>query len=823
METKCLKFNSQGGKKISILKTGNYQIDKQLEDQCLKKSKGLYIWTHITNINFIENNNITSDIDKCIIANNDFGVFVQNGWVKPGQYGQNTEFGISPIDTIDGYTSGQYDEIIILKIFNDMENPYQIEQKSWHQNPIFKSRKVIHGGGFEKINAPISEIIDELSKNLNISIEKFNEKNISKDIRFDLFNKITFNLKINKKFTFSYLLHMRFAKTGFYLQLVNDLGKYDDSLLFILYSDDYTVYGSYKNWIEDKKCWGDSIKFIDCSKSDNPQNEVLECKANGIIPFIKVGTKTPTNKIDFLKEVPSVKKIVLIEEADYGTWTSKSSEKLEYLDSIGVVITSGTGIDKASYNKEIDHLFLYDIIDGYMVKNGIHPIYNKESYKNDYMNFPSPKVYDINFSLALQNFQKNLTGDSKTKLNKLFKDPVSNSSYIKSFFKSVLCIPDINNINSFNFYNNRKNSFGYRDDIDNNVSLCYLPGGMKNKDIESIKNILISDKEIESRFEIIIISGDETSREESEKFTKGKLIEFKNNGKNKSVIILASNMAKRSYSISEIKNVFLMFDGGSDTSVEQIIARAMTEGYQYNGLEKNEFNIICCSVDPNREKMSVIEMFLINKIAKAFNNYNMSTEESTRLILSVFPLNLVDENGIEFQKIGFDDFIKRNPKSQMYLDAAKAGINLDLLPDDIIKTLENSGLKSDFIDSISKTKLDLKGLKSILNKKKKSNNSNKNIDERDEIDKSIKILEAIIVIIESSFNISLYIEQNKSFSILETLNYINNDRELNELFKIDFGIETEVCIFVINSGCINEKLINAGIDEQIIEIEYDEM
>jgi hypothetical protein len=821
LETICLKYNSKGGKKVSVIKTGNYYLDKEMQDTCLRKSKGLYIWTYINNIDFIKTEDIDPDNYKYMLYENDHGIFIHKSWIKPGQYGQNAVSGISPVDTIDGYTSGQYDEIVILKVYDDLENPYDIEQKSWHQNAIFHTRRTIDGGGFEKINAPISEIEEELFKNINKSgnIEIFKEKNISKYIREELFNKIKSKVDKNDNFIYSYLLHMRFAKTGFYLQLINDLGNIYNDMVFIIYANDYTVFGSYEDWIVNKKCWGNSIRYIDSSLTKSLEDDIFKSIMDGVIPVVKVGTGTSDDKIDFLSTID--RKISLVEEGDYGAWTKNSSSKLLKLNSLGTIVTSGTGIERASYGKDLDDVFLYDIMDGYMVKSGTHQIYNDELYKNDYINFPDPFVYDINFSSSLQKFQENLTGDSKTKLNKIFKDPNNNSDYIISFFKSVFCIPDVNNLTSFEFYNTRKNSFLYRDDIDGNVSLCSLPSGMRNVDIEIVKEIILSDNELSKKFEIIILSGDETSRKDSEKFTKGRLREFKNNGLNKSVLILASNMGKRSFSISEIKNVFLMFDGGSDTSSEQIIARGMTEGYQYNGIEKKSFNIICCSIDPNRETLSPIDMFLVNKISNCLNRFKMTTEESTRLVLSVFPLNLIDENGIEFNKINFVDFIKRNPKSRMYLDVAKSTIDLELLPDNIKNILVNSGLKSEVDKLKSNTKLNLDGIKTLLKDKKK--NLNKEKDDNKELDETIKVLEAILVIIESSFNISLYIDRTKGFSLLETLIKIENDLELKEMFKSDFGIESKTCIFVIESGCINQDLINASIDEQIIEIEYDEL
>jgi hypothetical protein len=821
IETKSILNNAQGGKRISILKTGNFQIDKHLEELCLSTSKGLYIWTPITSIEFVES--VTEDDKPYIISTTENGYLLQkkDTWLKPGQYGENTENGIKPIDTINSYSSGQQDEIVILDIYQ-IDNPYKFEQEAWHKNSNFQSRKSIDGFGTEKITAPISEIRLELEKIIKpISIEKFNEKNISIDIRNNLFDKITNDLQKSKVSTYGYLLHMRFAKTGFALQLISQLGNYDKDLIFILFADDYTVYGSYRDWIEKKKCWGDTIRFIDAG-TDDLEEEIYYCKLNGIIPFVKVGSKTTYEKTKCLSEFPSNKKIKIVEEGDFGAWTKNNRNRSELLDTDITIIVSGTGIDKASYGRKLDELFIYDIIDGYLVKNSKHPIWNDIRYVDDYKNFPDVKVYDINFSQQVKNLQSKLSGDDKTSLNKLFRNINNNEEFILSFFKSVLCLPDIKNIDSYNFFNNKQKSFAYNKDIKGNVSLISLTAGLQNKDLDKLKDLLLSDDIISKNFEIMILNGDVTSREESEKYTRGRLKEFK--GSKKAVLILASNMGKRSYSIPEIKNVFLMFDGGSGHGTEQVIARGMTEGYQYDGEVKTYFNVISCSINPNREVMSVIDMFLVNKIAHTFNKFKgMTTEQATSIVLGCFPLNLIDQDGIDFNNVDFKEFIKRNPKSQMYIDAAKAGINLDLLPDDIQKILEKSGLKIEF-NTIVKNKLDLKGLKTKLSKNKDNNKkSNKDPKEKEEIERAIKVLEALIVLVESSLAIKFFLNEEGNFSIIDTIDKIISDVEVSKEFFQEFNIEPEICKFVIESGTIDEKLIDASVDEKLIEIEYREL
>jgi hypothetical protein len=146
--------NARGGNKISIIKTGNYQKDKNLEEKCKTISKGLYIWTNIDNILQIEKNNITDELKNYIISESEEFYFIQKpgSWIKPGQFGEDAQNGIRPMDTINNYSHGQLDEIVILDIYNNISNPYELERKAWHGNAIFNSRTETHGSGTERKN-----------------------------------------------------------------------------------------------------------------------------------------------------------------------------------------------------------------------------------------------------------------------------------------------------------------------------------------------------------------------------------------------------------------------------------------------------------------------------------------------------------------------------------------------------------------------------------------------------------------------------------------------------------------------------------------------
>jgi hypothetical protein len=70
---------------------------------------------------------------------------------------------------------------------------------------------------------------------------------------------------------------------------------------------------------------------------------------------------------------------------------------------------------------------------------------------------------------------------------------------------------------------------------------------------------------------------------------------------------------------------------------------------------------------------------------------------------------------------------------------------------------------------------------------------------------------------------SFFVDNEGNFSIIDTLNQVINDKELSKDFYQEFDIEPEICKFVIEIGSIDESLINASVDEKIIELEYREL
>lgn len=86
IETIPVLSNAQGGQRISILKTGNFHKDENLKELCLSVDSGLYIWTSINSIEFVEN---ISDDQKPYVISETSGAQINGFYIQKKTHGSN--------------------------------------------------------------------------------------------------------------------------------------------------------------------------------------------------------------------------------------------------------------------------------------------------------------------------------------------------------------------------------------------------------------------------------------------------------------------------------------------------------------------------------------------------------------------------------------------------------------------------------------------------------------------------------------------------------------------------------------------------------------
>ena len=100
------------------------------------------------------------------------------------------------------------------------------------------------------------------------------------------------------------------------------------------------------------------------------------------------------------------------------------------------------------------------------------------------------------------------------------------------------------------------------------------------------------------------------------------------------------DMGSRSYSVSEIDTMFLMFDGGMESQVKQKISRVLTPGKLMDGDNKGAGIIIDLSFDSNRTQLTPIDLFIVSEAIK-FSKEEETLQESIKRICNVYPIFVI--------------------------------------------------------------------------------------------------------------------------------------------------------------------------------------
>jgi hypothetical protein len=293
-----------------------------------------------------------------------------------------------------------------------------------------------------------------------------------------------------------------------------------------------------------------------------------------------------------------------------------------------------------------------------------------------------------------------------------------------------------------------------------------------------------------------LINSDETSNREVEEQAKKIIARAKETGKK--VVFVSKDMASRSFSLSEIDTVILMFDRGSYSTITQKVARVLTHGKTYNGSLKTHGNIISLSLDPNREDVSPIDEYIVYEAEKVQVN---DLNEGIQRVLKSMDI-FTNDNG-DIEPIEVDVYADRliNSSTLIKLGCETSKVDKVIVDSTLVKML--LGIE---VSEVVKEKL--MGIDSSKVKRTKDEPQTK---EEKELEKKIediriKIKKVLDNIVENAVEIS-EINNCESDDIIDTLNMIDNKGYCNEVIH-EVGVNCEMVKQIITMGGLSYKLLN---------------
>jgi len=418
--------------------------------------------------------------------------------------------------------------------------------------------------------------------------------------------------------------------------------------------------------------------------------------------------------------------------------------------------------------------------------------YTLQESKDSVKNIVKPTFLRLSLGGVIEKFDS-VSDDYKTDWSKLFFSVNKNKNILKNLIKGL-----------FGTYGG---SVEYLIDLDTtemspkDVTMVFAGTRDKKQQNALVK---VFKESLGKEYIVELFNGDETTNREAEELAKGVVANAKREGKK--VVFISKNMASRSFSISEIDTVLLMFDRGSFATISQKISRVLTPGKTYHGDEKTDAYVISLSLDPNREEVNPIDEYIVYESEKV--DTNELSDGIKRVLQSV---NIFTNGDGVITPIIMDEYADKLISSSSLIKLGKSSTNPDTIIQDgelvelmsgivVSDTNSDDGTTIEGIDSTSVNKT--KGEEKTEKEKKKEEDKEK----KQEQNIRQKIKEQLESIVDNIVEIS-EINNCKSNDIIETLDMIK-EKGLEEevVFEVDMGCESIKKVILL--GGVSHKLLN---------------
>ena len=636
---------------------------------------------------------------------------------------------------------------------------------------------------------------DELIIKINTHLSKHGQplpKLSLSQWQFNAILDINKNIKLGKN-VFVLELAPRFGKTLATLALSNE-NNIDLTIIatyvltsFTSFKKDVTSYEQFKDYV-----------VIDLKDNNYKKDINLALKnKQKVICFLSMcGGGKRQERIDFVFS-KKTKRMLIVDEGDFGVHRENQARPLinaKKKDDI-VILMTGTDADKAANLWKPDYymgvtypeLVLYKKskykttsarLKNFLVSNKrdsliVEPEYYYMNLGNlvDYVRKTEPDIF-VEDGIYLPSWTKYAT------------DPIKAKGFFTRMLESLFL-----GQNGFDELNVDYQFTGVKDRV--NVRMLWLPGSIKNLNLDTVRTHV---KQVLPNYEVVCLYGDETTNAKSENLVKQTIEIAKKN--NKDVLVLSARMGMRSFSVGEIDELYLAYDGGSISSTIQKISRVFTP----HTLGKIG-RIISLSFDPNRDdKFDNLLLTTSHNFQKNQNIQSLKVALST--VLSTLDIFRCLPEGRA--KLNVDDYLptllSRNSISKVIGRLA----DFSLLSQEDISALANGN--SDYFRSDKQDVVE-HGKTRLNNKKNKSNKKH---------DKTINkdVLKAREVIITIAENMDIILYQSPSKDLTEAFKVIDTKPELQLGITQEFGVSYETIKYLITAEIINRSFIDLMYTEQ---------
>lgn len=544
------------------------------------------------------------------------------------------------------------------------------------------------------------------------------------------------------------------------------------------------------------------------SASSTYQADIQTAIDNGqqVVVFLSmVGGSRRQDRIHYLFNLPQ-QRLVFIDEADYGAHTKNQTEPFiaAIKNNDQVVLMTGTNGDRACGKWIIDHYLSVVYPELIMYKRAPSKIDTDKSlikhFDVDYSRVNvvvDTEFYQLNINDALEQARKNdpdllADEDLLPSWSKFVKKPARAKGFWIRMLEAMF----------LGKHNHDELNLSYQVDVPDlfQVSMMFLPGSTSNA---NLKKIVEYTQQALKGWIILEISGAgvyngrKITNRNAEEITLEVITRAKET--NTPVLILSRGMAQRSYSVGDITNLFLCYDGGDSGATTQKISRALTSADV--GKVGRIFSL---SFDPNRDdKFDTILLETAQNIAK--RNKTEISEELRKVIATVDVFSCTDDGRIKISPDNYlHQLLERNTVSRIVGKRA----NISLLTKDELNKLNNGN--ADY-SSYEETDIAQSG-KTFKEPSGKSKGISKKTPEMKLEDRARKVLTTIVE------HLPYLTFMTKQATINDSLKYAINDNDVNEYVTQEFGVTPEKIKDFFDRGVLNYKLASLQTTVKINEL-----
>lgn len=559
--------------------------------------------------------------------------------------------------------------------------------------------------------------------------------------------------------------------------------------VFASFAGDLTSFEQFRNFVH-----------VDTQAADY-QDQIQQAlnKGQRVIAYLSMAKGAKRNqRINHLLTLP-VTKMLVVDEADFGVHKPGQAKALiDHVDTIDhVLIMTGTNADRAAAMWPIDHITSVTYPE-LLIQKSLSETGECDYHSDQLTDFPVDPARD-RLVPGIECYQMDLSGpvqsavdageitDQEFKLlpswAKFAAHPVKSKGFFTRTLQSIFL------------------GQGNHDELNvdlqvgaaqNRVAMLFMPANTRNEVMEQIG--VIAEQTLPG-FEVITLCGSLTHN--GQKITNrnsqsivSEIVERAQHS-NRSVLIIASQQAQRSFSIPEITELYLAYDRGESGSTIQKMSRTLTPG-----IKGKVGRIFSLSFDPNRDDK--FDSMIVETSLNYKRRYGKkSLQEAMRDVLRTIDIfSCTPDGAVVMNK---DTFLEAALARKGISRVLGKIVNLRLLSSDDIAALASGN--SAYFHS-DRQEVAASGLTRDTQPKNSSKSGSNKTDATAR--QLAKAREVIVNILE---NLDVIILGTGKHNLVDAMKEVRYNRDFAECVEQEFGVPVDTIEYLFQRNIIRQDWV----------------